>query len=107
MEMQKPRRAPALERLVSEIRKADIRVKVFGAAKDVKGELFALEDSTGKIMVDGKNAAVKKGQKVIVFGRPIENKNELELQAEIVKDASGLDENLYKKAHLLVSNGGK
>lgn len=105
MEMQRPRRAPALERLVSEIIKEDIRVKVFGAVKDAKKELFVLKDDTGEIKVDSKEA-VKKGQKIIVFGRPIMNNNELELQAEIVKDSSGLDENLFKKVHLLLFQGG-
>ena len=52
MEMQKPRRAPALERFVSEIRKDDIRVRVFGTVKDPKDGLFTLEDNTGKILVD-------------------------------------------------------
>src|SRR3989344_5803598 len=105
MEMQKPRRAPAIERFISEIKKEDIRVKVFGTVKDVKGSLIALHDETGEIKVDSKDIAVKKGQKTVVFGRPIQNKNELEIQAEIVKDATGMDENLYKKVHLLVSKG--
>ncbi|HIK02716.1 TPA: replication protein RepA [archaeon] len=105
MEMQKPRRAPALERFVSEIRKEDIRVRVFGTVKDSKGGLFTLEDSSGKILVDSKDSQAKKGQKIIVFGRPIDNAGKLELQAEIVKDASGMDENLYKKAHLVLAQG--
>ncbi len=105
MEMQKPRRAPALERFISEIRKEDIRVRVFGTVKDAKGGLFTLEDNTGKILVDSKDSQAKKGQKLIVFGRPVDNAGKLELHAEIVKDASGMDENLYKKAHLLIAKG--
>lgn len=104
-EMQRPRRAPAVERLIGEISKQDIRVKVFGTVLGTESSLVILEDETGKISVDT-TEQLKKGAKVIVFGRPIENKSKLELQAEVVKDASGLNEKLYKKAHLLIAKGG-
>ena len=104
-EMQRPRRAPAVERFVNEIKKEDIRVKVFGTVSGNEDGLAVLEDDTGKISVDAKEQ-LKKGTKVIIFGRPIENKKTLELQAEIVKDAAGLNEKLYKKAHLLLIKGG-
>ncbi len=105
MENQRPRRAPALERLIAEIGKDDIRVKVFGKISDLKDGLLILEDETGKIKVDTTEKA-EKGKKVLVIGRPIEASGGLELQAEIIKDAQTLNENLYKKAHLLISKGG-
>ena len=104
-EMQRPRRAPAVERFIGEIRKEDIRVKVFGTVSGTEKGLAVLQDDTGKISVDTKEE-LKKGSKVIIFGRPIENRGVLELQAEIVVNAGGLNENLYKKAHLLLTKGG-
>ena len=104
-EMQRPRRAPAVERFVGEITSEDIRVKVFGTISGTSKGLAVLEDESGKIGVDAKEQ-VENGKKVIIFGRPIKNKDALELQAEIVKDASGLNEKLYKKAHVLLSKGG-
>ncbi len=104
-EMQRPRRAPAVERLIGEISPEDIRVKVFGTIAGTEKGLALLEDDTGKIAVDAKEQ-LKKGEKVMIFGRPIKNNDSLELQAEIVKSASGLNEKLYKKAHLLISKGG-
>ncbi len=103
--MQRPRRAPAVERFISEIRKDDIRVKVFGTISGNENGLAVLEDGTGKIIVDTKEP-LEKGEKVIIFGRPIENKGKLEIQAEIVKEASALNEKLYKKVHLLLNKGG-
>lgn len=104
-EMQRPRRAPAVERFVNEISEQDIRVKVFGTISGNKNGLAILEDETGKIGVDSKEQ-LEKGAKLIVFGRPIKNNSTLELQAEIVKSAAGLNEKLYKKAHSLITKGG-
>ena len=104
-EMQRPTRAPSVERLIGEIGKEDVRVRVFGTVSGSEDGLGVLEDETGKIKVDAKER-LEKGKKILVFGRPIANKGVLEIQAEIVKDASGLNEKLYKKAHLLLSKGG-
>lgn len=104
-EMQRPRRAPAVERFIGEITSEDIRVKVFGTISGTSKGLAVLEDESGKIGVDSKEQA-ENGKKVIIFGRPIKNKDTLELQAEIVKDASELNEKLYKKAHVLLNKGG-
>lgn len=105
MEMQRPRRAPAIERFVNEISANDIRVKVFGNVSEIENGLAVLEDETGKIKLDTAEK-IEIGKKVFIFGRPVSTNEGLELQAEIVKDASALNEKLYKKVHLLLNKGG-
>jgi len=94
--MERPRKAPAVERSVSEITEEDIRVRVMGTAKKIEDGHFTLEDETGSIRVESQDS-VADGTRIRVFARPTMVSNALMLSSELVQDISGLNEKIYKK----------
>ncbi|MFH1424400.1 MAG: hypothetical protein ABIG20_01830 [archaeon] len=91
--MEQPRKAPALERLVSDIKEEDIKVRVLGRVAEKAGNYFVFEDSTGKIRVNG---PAPKEELVRVFGRLVKTKDGLVLEPELIQDMGKIDEKVYK-----------
>ncbi|MFH1450395.1 MAG: hypothetical protein ABIF92_00245 [archaeon] len=94
--MERPRKAPAVERGVAEITEDDILVRVIGTVKESSDAGFVLQDENGSIKVDAQEN-MKKGERVRVFARPTKIGKELVLSSELIQDISKLDENIYKK----------
>lgn len=98
--MERPRKAPAVERRVSDIDPSDIKVRVLGTVARKGDGFFVLEDETGEIKVKTDQDVSPKSL-VRVFGRPCKTGEKLELEADLVQDMTGLDKKLYKKLHSL------
>jgi hypothetical protein len=98
--MERPRKAPAVERRVSDIDPSDIKVRVLGTVARKGDGFFVLKDETGEIKIKTSQEASPKSL-VRVFGRPSKTGEKLELEADLVQDMTGLDKKLYKKLHSL------
>ncbi|MFO7872478.1 MAG: hypothetical protein R6U26_02425 [Candidatus Undinarchaeales archaeon] len=97
--MEKPKRAPAVERRIDGISEEDIRVRVVGEI--VKSDNATLiKDETSKIKIDTETP-LKKGKVVRVFGRPVKTQDGLEISSEFTQDMSELNRNLYKTIYAL------
>lgn len=102
--MERPRRAPAIEKKISEITEDDIRVRVLGKVAEKGDGFLVLEDDTGKMRVETAEEW-KTNMKIRVFGTPMKSGEELALNAEIIQDMSGLDEKLYKNIESFKKGG--
>lgn len=91
-----PRKAPAIERSISEVTEDDILVRVIGTVKKPDESGFFLKDEAGEIRVEAQSRE-KEGDRVRVFARPTKINNELVLSSEIVQAVNSLNENIYKK----------
>lgn len=98
--MERPRKAPAVERSVLEITEEDIKVRVLGRVAEREADYLVLEDETGKLRVNT-SEELETGSLVRVFGRPLKNDTGFAVEAELIQNMSGLDEKLYKKWMLL------
>ena len=98
--MERPRKAPAVERRVSDIDPSDIKVRVLGTVARKGDGFFVLKDETGEIKIKT-SQDVSPDSLVRVFGRPSKTGEKLELEADLVQDMAGLDKKLYKKLHSL------
>ena len=79
------------------------RVAVAGTIVNKNAELysFLIDDGEGTILVITNNVegfdAVKEGQFVRVLGKTWGEGEELEIQADVIQDLSGVDSNSYKR----------
>ncbi|MBU7014507.1 MAG: replication protein RepA [Theionarchaea archaeon] len=91
------RRAPAIEKDISDITEEDIRVSVIGTVirKDPIQYSMIIDDGTGSITVLG-DRLFDVQTVVRVVGRPQTRGNPL-INAEIVQDFSDFDLELYKR----------
>lgn len=92
------RRKAAFEKKISDIKRDDVRVRLFGMVIDRKDNLLVLDDGSGKINVvfeEPVNADVNKN--VRVFGRVMPAQEGFEIQGEILQDMGNVDVELYKK----------
>ena len=94
--MDAPRKAPAVERQISEVTEQDIKVRVIGTVEDPKEGQFTLKDDTGSIQIESQDY-LKQGDLVRVFGRPTKVNGELILSAELTQDVNTLNQKVYKK----------
>ena len=101
MEEPRPRRRPAVDKKISEIKIGDERVRVVGFVIDKKEGEFVLDDGTGQISVFFDDPSLGEGisvnSKVRVFGTPLSATGSLELRAEIVQKVDRLDLALYEE----------
>ena len=102
MPEERKKRAPAVEKKISQVKRDDIRVAVIGT-------IVELDDSINVIMIDDGEATIRiilpeeqfqkcePGKMVRVIGlvAPALDGDEIELKGEIVQDFSKLDKNLY------------
>jgi len=95
------RRAPAIQKNISDINEKDIRVRLLGRIIDKNDSLIVIDDGTGKadIVFDPELIDIKAGTGDIVriFTRVLPLEEGYELRAEIVQGMNGLDYELYKK----------
>ncbi|MBU6998974.1 MAG: replication protein RepA [Theionarchaea archaeon] len=91
------RRAPAIEKDISDITEEDIRVSIIGTVirKDPIQYSMILDDGTGSIIVLG-DKLFEVQTTVRVIGRP-QMRGEPLISAEIVQDFSDFDLELYKR----------
>jgi hypothetical protein len=94
--MERPRRAPAVEKSIPEISESDIKVRVIGHVKKLEDTGFTLENEGNNIRVESQEKP-EKGALVRVFARPTLVKDELVLSAELIQDIKDLNEKVYKK----------
>lgn len=96
-----PRKKPARDRRISEIKIADEYVRIVGLIVEKGDAEFVIDDGSGQITVlfdDPKLAEdVSIGSKVRVFGVPLNAGNILELHAEIIQKVDRLDLELYEE----------
>ena len=100
--MEKPRKAPAIEKSIDQIVETDIRVRVFGKIERQENNGFFLEDGGSRIKVNT-DQKFELGKHVRVFGRPVKNEQGLAINSEFIQDMSLLDGNLYKKILSLIN----
>ena len=102
------RKAPAVDRKISEIKIGDPRIRVVGLVVDKKEGELMLDDGTGQITVFFDDPAlatgVSVGSKVRVFGVPLNVAGRHELQAEIIQKVDKLDLELYDEVRREVKN---
>jgi hypothetical protein len=97
------RRAPSSPKRIKDLSEADGRVAVVGVvvSKNVEIAGFILDDGEGKVMVLANNMrdfeSVSEGQFVRVLGKIWGSGEEVEIQADVVQDFSGIDKDLYMK----------
>lgn len=96
-----PRRRPAVDRKISELKVGDERVRVVGLVTDKREAEFTLDDGSGTInvFVDDRSMlqGIDVGSKVRVFGTPLNVRGAHELRAEIVQKVNMLDLELYER----------
>jgi len=93
-----PRRFPAIERKIAEIKPNDVRISILGTLIDKDENLIVIDDGSGKIkVVFDKPIDFTINQRVRVFGRVIPLEDGFEIQGEIIQDMSKLDINLYNE----------
>jgi len=96
------RKAPAVDRKISEIKIGDTRIRVVGLVVDRKEAELVLDDGSGQITVFFDDPAlatgIEVGSKVRVFGTPLNVGGKHELQAEIIQRVDKLDLELYDEA---------
>lgn len=93
--MDRPRRAPAVERRVEDISEDNIRIRVLGEVESVEEDCFLLTDGKSKIKVET-NESPNEGDLVRVFGRPVKTEKGVEISSEFTQNMNGLNRNLYK-----------
>ena len=93
------RKAPAVDRKISEIKIGDSRIRVVGLVVDKKEGELMLDDGTGQVTVFFDDPALATdmsvGSKIRVFGVPLNVAGKHELQAEIIQKVDKLDLELY------------
>ena len=94
--MEKPRKAPAIEKTIPEINESDIKVRIIGTVKKPDKSGFTLERENNTIRVESQDN-VDDGALVRVFGRPTNVNGNLVLSSELVQDVNCLNEKVYKK----------
>jgi len=96
------RKAPAVDRKISEIKIGDMGIRVVGLVVDRKEAELVLDDGSGQITVFFDDPAlatgIEVGSKVRVFGTPLNVGGKHELQAEIIQRVDKLDLELYDEA---------
>jgi len=96
------RKAPAVDRKISEIKIGDTRIRVVGLVVDRKEAELVLDDGSGQITVFFDDPAlatgIEVGSKVRVFGTPLNVGGKHELQAEIIQRVDKLNLELYDEA---------
>ena len=110
MSEERKKRNVAIEKVISELTKEDIRVKVIGTVieKDSSNNSVVIDDGIANIRVLLNNELFEKistGKIVRITGLivpPLQGES-VELQGEIVQDFSKLDSELYEK-YLKVKN---
>ena len=102
--MERPRKAPAVEKFVKGISADDIKVRVVGRVSETGNGWIVLEDDTGRIKV-ATEETFDKDALVRVFGGPAKENEALVLRAEFAQDMSGLNEKLYKKLASIKKEG--
>ena len=94
----KPRKAPAVSRLLRDIGPEDLRIRVVGRIKSIKNNRAILEDGTDEMTLLFDNPTnLQPGKQVRVFGRPDKNA----LVVELVQDMDKLDIDVYNKVKAL------
>ncbi len=101
--MERPRKAPAVEKDIADISETDIRVRVIGKVTKKEDSNMTLNDSTGEIVVYA-DVPVNVGDTIRVFGRPTKTGVSVVLNAEIVQDMNKLNMALFKKYRQLSKN---
>ena len=93
-----PRRLAAHEKKIAEINKEDMRVRLFGTVIHNSDNLVVLDDGTGKISVNFRDAvATTPGRTVRIFGKVMHAEEGYEIEGEILQDMGNVDVSLYKK----------
>ncbi|MBI4173965.1 MAG: replication protein RepA [Candidatus Aenigmarchaeota archaeon] len=92
------KRLPSVRKRIAEITADDMRVQVIGTVIDAQDNRIILDDGTGQVtaVFDGPQDLAGR-KRVRVFGRVIAMEGGVELQAEILQDATGLDLQLLKR----------
>jgi len=80
--------------------RGDIKVRVLGKVSRKGDGFFILEDETGEIRVNSPEP-VPVGSFVRVFGRPVQEGEEIRLESDLVQEMAGFDTKLYKKSKAL------
>ncbi len=100
------RRAPSVDTKVKDLRTLKTnRVCLIGTVVSKNPELysFILDDSTGSVLVLLDDLSlfenIKEGQFVRVLGKIFGEGDEIEIQADIVQDFSGIDKELFKQVY--------
>jgi len=91
----------AAEKSIASLTEEDVRVSILGTVVAKGGWGILLDDGSGSIRVSMTSPTlenIKEQQLVRVIGRVIVAENGLELRADVLRDATGLDLQLWKKA---------
>lgn len=92
------KRAPSIERRISEITDSDVRIRVTGTVIEASDQSIFLDDGTGKIKATFDLLQPVEVNKVVrVIGRVIPFENGVELHGEILQDMQKLDIDVFKK----------
>jgi hypothetical protein len=93
---------PAKPRNIGEVRVEDQQVVVVGIVVEKRELELVIDDGTGQATVTFDSPAlaesVETGSAVKVFGTPMEAEGGIEIRAEILQPAPGLDFKLYQEA---------
>ena len=102
MPEERRKRAPAIEKKISQITKDDIRVSVIGTIVELDNSIYSIMIDDGEktirvILPEEQFEKCEPGKMVRVIGlvAPDLDGDEVELKGEIVQDFSKLDKNLY------------
>ena len=97
------RRAPAIDMSIRDLKENMGRVGITGTVVNKNSEInsFLLDNGQERILVlanrpDDFNR-LKEGQFIRVLGKVWGQQDELEIQAEIIQDFSGIDKELFRK----------
>jgi hypothetical protein len=97
------RRAPAVPVKISDLKSDMGRVCVLGTVVSRNADIGSLiiDDGQSSVLIllseTQQLEKLKEGQTVRAIGRVWGSENEIEIQAELVQDFSGIDRELYKK----------
>ena len=97
------RRLPGLYKLIKDISKEDVRVRVVGRVVDKKDNIIVIDDGTGSVTVRVSDAADLEGV-IRVIGRVMATEDGIELEGEVVQSAEGLDIEAYRNAYKIFSS---
>lgn len=88
----------------------DYKVKIVGIVVDKKQDTIMVDDGTGKVKVfidlPVMIERVDVNQLVAIFGSTLPLENGFDIRADIIRDLSGLDINIYKKVDELYKRLG-
>ncbi|PIO00025.1 hypothetical protein COT72_02555 [archaeon CG10_big_fil_rev_8_21_14_0_10_43_11] len=110
MAEQKFERAPAKDRKIKHITSNDTRVRVVGVVvkKEQSSSSIVLNDGEENIVVvlpeDAMFSKANVGAMVSVFATVLPYEGGVELKAEAIQDASGLDKDLYTKMYTILTS---